>query len=79
MRSLLMLSWSFGCAVDFDKHKAGRIRLLLDHIEPDNARFLHTVASIIKGGGFESLDGVGFDMDKNMDDEHSASFLVSDR
>ena len=58
-----------------DKAEACRIAAwVLDHIEADDARLLHAMLRVIKGGSFESINSIGLDMDEDVDDEHKASF-----
>ena len=63
-----------GGAIDLHQHKARRIILLLDHVEADDTRLLHTMLRVIKRGSCEGLNSIGLDMDKDVDDEHKASF-----
>ena len=76
VRGLLVARRIVGRAIDLDEHEAVGIVRLLYHIEPCNARLLHTAARILDGGGLERLDKLRFHMDKNMDDEHWVLLLV---
>src|SRR5512135_771588 len=72
VRRVLVMARGFDGPIDLDQNEAGRIVLLLNHIETGDAGFMHTLTRIFQGGGLESLDLIRFDMDKYMNDEHGS-------
>ena len=66
-------------AVDLDEHKARRIVGLLDDIKPGDSGLADRLPGVLHARGFECLDGLGFDMNMYMNNEHNVTELaVSD-
>jgi hypothetical protein len=63
-----------GGAVDFEEDEAGRVVGLLDDIEASDAGFLEGVGGVVDADGFEGIDVLGFDVEKNVDDVHGTSW-----
>jgi hypothetical protein len=60
-------------SVDLDQHQAGRVILLLDHIETGYTCFPDTVAGILKRGLREGGHTIRLDMNKDVNDVHDSS------
>ena len=56
--------------VHLDQYKSSRVILLLNHIKARDTRLLHTVASVIRGRLFKSLDYVRLNVNVNMNHQH---------
>ena len=70
----LVLGRGIRRAVDLDQNEAGGIVSTLNHVEARNAGFLNAVARVFDGSLLESLDGIGFDMDMDLGDQHSSHY-----
>ena len=70
MRRFLVRDRRSRIAIDFDKEEAGGIVELLENIESLDSRLLQTRAGVSQGCILESDNGLGSDVDVNMNNEH---------
>ena len=70
VRRLLVGRRGLGGAVDLDQQEPGGVVLLLEHVEPGDARLLQAVPRVLDAGGLEGLDPVGLHLDVDVDDQH---------
>src|SRR5208283_4847909 len=70
MFGFLVPSRRLGVAIDFDQDETGRVGRILEAIEAGDARLLETFPRVGQGDILEGCDGLWFDLDMNMHNEH---------
>jgi hypothetical protein len=70
MRRLLVGCRGLDGAVGLDQQEPSGIVLLLQHVEPRDARLLQAVPRVLDASGLEGIHLIGFHLDVHMDDQH---------
>jgi hypothetical protein len=68
MCRLLVGRRGLGGAVDLDQQEPGGIVLLLQNVEPRDARLLQAVPRVLDASGLEGIYLIGFHLDLDVDD-----------